>query len=131
MKQSRPYSFLVGGCSLTREKILPYLSSILDILLLKKEMKKRFAFFFLQYILSLTKNLNCFSIYREALIEPLFMLLQRLLDENMDQVPENSSESELSFIKQTILFVLQDITNSALSSYYPGVKYHSCTRHLI
>ncbi|CAA6663312.1 unnamed protein product [Spirodela intermedia] len=107
-KQSVLQTFLVGSDSTSRGKIL-LLSSILDILLLKKDMEKR-----------------------ETLVDPLFKLLRQLMHNDWEQgllndeeklsdvlpdVPETVSEA-VSYIQQAILVILQDITDSVLSGHH-------------
>ncbi|MQM05223.1 hypothetical protein Taro_038028, partial [Colocasia esculenta] len=107
-KQSRLHSFIIGHqISDKGEKSLHFLSSLLDIVLLKKDMEKRVS-----------------------LAEPLFKLLGELLtsewfqghiDEDEKQkdalahICETVSQSVL-YVQQTTLHILRDIATSVLSN---------------
>ncbi|XP_078440573.1 ARM repeat superfamily protein [Wolffia australiana] len=91
-KQSWLQTFFLGNGCISRGKNLSILGSTLDILLLKKKMKKR-----------------------ETLVYPLFKLLRQLMEDDVDQ--GNLGDVEVSYIKQSILLVLRDITDSVLKGH--------------
>ncbi|XP_047327149.1 uncharacterized protein At3g06530 [Impatiens glandulifera] len=80
-------SSFIGGEN--GEKIISFLGSLLDIVMLKKEIEGRFS-----------------------LLVPLFKVLQKI---SMDDfVPNETLSSHISYIQQTLLLIIEDITASHL-----------------